>query len=131
MIILGTSGSGKSTAAKLMLRTHLRNGLKCVCIDPEGELEGVVKAVRGDFIDLGKGGDFGMINPLEIVVDADDEEIQQLKEELEQKNEGENSKDAQPRAGDPAGADRARCTAVLLLRASGAAALFLHYEHRQ
>ena len=77
MIILGTSGSGKSTAAKLLLRTHLRNGLKCVCIDPEGELEEMVKAVHGDFIDLGKGGSFGMINPLEIVVDVDDEEIAQ------------------------------------------------------
>lgn len=77
MIILGTSGSGKSTAAKLLLRTHLRNGLKCVCIDPEGELEDMVKTVHGDFLDLGKGGAFGMINPLEIVVDADDEEIEQ------------------------------------------------------
>ncbi len=77
MIILGTSGSGKSTAAKLLLRTHLRNGLKCVCIDPEGELEDMVKAFHGDFIDLGKGGAFGMINPLEIVVDTDEEEIEQ------------------------------------------------------
>ena len=37
----------------------------------------MVKAVHGDFLDLGKGGDFGMINPLEIVVDADEEEIAQ------------------------------------------------------
>ncbi len=77
MIILGTSGSGKSTAAKLMLRTHLRNGLKCVCIDPEGELEDMTKAMRGDFLDLGKGGSYGMINPLEVVSDVDDEEIEQ------------------------------------------------------
>ena len=77
MIILGTSGSGKSTAAKLMLRTHLRNGLKCVCIDPEGELEDMVKTLHGDFLDLGKGGDFGMINPLEVVADVDEEEIAQ------------------------------------------------------
>ena len=77
MIILGTSGSGKSTAAKLVLRTHLRNGLKCVCIDPEGELEDLVSAVHGDFLDLGKGGEFGMINPLEIVSDIDDEELAQ------------------------------------------------------
>ncbi len=77
MIILGTSGSGKSTAAKLMLRTHLRNGLKCVCIDPEGELEDLVNYVHGDFLSLGKGGEFGMINPLEIVSDTDDEEIAQ------------------------------------------------------
>ena len=75
IIILGTSGSGKSTAAKLLLRTHLRNSLKVVCIDPEGELSEMVKMMKGDFIDLGKGGDFGMINPLEIVVDVDEQEI--------------------------------------------------------
>ena len=31
----------------------------------------------GDFISLGKGGEFGMINPLEVVMDADEEEIKQ------------------------------------------------------
>ncbi|MCM1370353.1 MAG: ATP-binding protein [Clostridium sp.] len=77
MIILGTSGSGKSTAAKLMIRTHLRNNNKIVVIDPEGELEEMTKKYDGDFIDLGKGGEFGMVNPLEVVVDADDEEIAQ------------------------------------------------------
>ena len=77
IIILGTSGTGKSTAAKLLLRTHLRNGLKCVCIDPEGELGEMVNMMKGDFLDLGKGGDFGMINPLEIVVDVDETEIEQ------------------------------------------------------
>lgn len=77
IIILGTSGSGKSTAAKLLLRTHIRNGYKIVAIDPEGELEEITKNVGGDFIDLGKGGEFGMINPLEVVVDTDEEEISQ------------------------------------------------------
>ncbi len=77
MIILGTSGSGKSTAAKLLIRGHLRNGYKVVCIDPEGELAEMTHFVGGDFLDLGKGGEFGMINPLEIVVDADEEEIEQ------------------------------------------------------
>lgn len=77
VILLGTSGSGKSTAAKLLLRTHIRNGCKIVAIDPEGELGDMTNAIGGDFLDLGKGGDFGMINPLEIVVDADEEEIAQ------------------------------------------------------
>ena len=77
IILLGTSGSGKSTAAKLLLRTHIRNGCKIVAIDPEGELEEMTNLIGGDFLDLGKGGDFGMINPLEIVVDADEEEIAQ------------------------------------------------------
>ncbi len=75
IILLGTSGSGKSTAAKLLLRTHIRNGLKVVCVDPEGELQDMAFSLGGDFLDLGKGGEFGMINPLEIVIDADEEEI--------------------------------------------------------
>lgn len=77
MIILGTSGSGKSTAAKLLLRTNVRNGYKLVVIDPEGELEEMTSRMQGDFIDLGKGGQFGMINPLEVILEADDEEIRE------------------------------------------------------
>lgn len=77
MIILGTSGSGKSTAAKLLLRSNIRNNNQIVVIDPEGELEEMTKMYGGDFIDLGKGGEFGMINPLEIVIDSDDQEIAQ------------------------------------------------------
>ncbi len=75
MIILGTSGSGKSTAAKVLLRSNIRNGHKIVAIDPEGELEEMTRLYGGDFIDLGRGGDFGMINPLEVVLDADEEEM--------------------------------------------------------
>ncbi len=75
MIILGTSGSGKSTAAKLILRSHIRNGYQIVAVDPEGEITEMTKMYGGDVIDLGKGGDFGMVNPLEVIIDADEEEI--------------------------------------------------------
>ena len=74
LILLGTSGSGKSTAAKLLLRTHIRNEYKIIAIDPEGEYEDMTKLYDGDFINLGLGGEYGMINPLEIVVDVDREE---------------------------------------------------------
>ena len=77
MILLGTSGSGKSTAAKLLLRTAIRNYYKVVVIDPEGELEEMTARFGGDFIDLGKGGEFGMVNPLEVIMDADEDEIKQ------------------------------------------------------
>ena len=77
MIILGTSGSGKSTAAKLLLRTHIRNGCQIVAIDPENELAEITRTCGGDIIDIAKGGEFGLINPLEVVVDADEEEIKQ------------------------------------------------------
>ena len=77
MIILGTSGSGKSTAAKLLLRTHIRNGCQIVIIDPEDEFREITETYGGDTVDIGKGGEFGLINPLEIVIDADEEEIKQ------------------------------------------------------
>ena len=77
MLILGTSGSGKSTAAKLMLRTHIRNGCQIVIIDPEDECREITETFGGDTIDIGKGGQFGLINPLEIVIDTDEEEIKQ------------------------------------------------------
>lgn len=77
LIILGTSGSGKSTAAKLMIRSHIRNNCQIVIIDPEGEFEEMANMYDGDFIDLGKGGEYGMINPLEVVVDADEEEVKE------------------------------------------------------
>ena len=75
LVILGGSGSGKSTAAKLLLRGHIRNNCQIVAIDPENELEDMCTLYGGDSIDLGKGGSYGLINPLEIVMDADEEDI--------------------------------------------------------
>ncbi len=77
MIILGTSGSGKSTAAKILLRGHIRNGCQIVAIDPENELAEITKTFGGETVDMGKGGEYGLINPLEVVIDADEEEIKQ------------------------------------------------------
>ena len=76
MILLGTSGSGKSTAAKLILRGHIRNGCQIVAIDPEDEIGEMARAYGGDTIDLGNGGEYGLINPLQIMVDADDNGVQ-------------------------------------------------------
>lgn len=75
MIILGTSGSGKSTAAKLILRSHIRNGYQIVAIDPEGEISQMTEMYGGQVIDLGKGGAYGLINPLDVIVDADEEDV--------------------------------------------------------
>ena len=77
MIILGGSGSGKSTAAKLLLRGHIRNGCQIVAIDPENELQEMTELFGGETVDLGKGGSFGMINPLEVLMDVDEEEMAQ------------------------------------------------------
>jgi hypothetical protein len=75
MIVLGTSGSGKSTAAKLLLRSHIRNGYQIIAIDPEGEISTMTEMYGGQVIDLGKGGAYGLINPLEIIVDTDEEDV--------------------------------------------------------
>ena len=77
VVVIGPSGSGKSTAAKLLLRTHIRNNCKIIAIDPEGELEDMTRNYGGDFIDLGKGGQYGLINPLEVIFDADEEELKE------------------------------------------------------
>ncbi|MBQ9011293.1 MAG: DUF87 domain-containing protein [Bacilli bacterium] len=77
LIILGTSGSGKSTSAKLKIRSHISNDHQIVIIDPEGEFEDMARLYGGDYIELGKGGEFGMINPLEVIIDADEEELKQ------------------------------------------------------
>ena len=77
LIILGTSGSGKSTAAKLLIRSHIRNGYQIVAIDPENELYEMANNFGGESIDLGKGGEYGMVNPLQIVIDADEDEIKE------------------------------------------------------
>ena len=63
LIILGTSGSGKSTAAKLILRGHIRNGCQIVAIDPENEIADMAHSFGGDVIDIGRGGAVGMIMP--------------------------------------------------------------------
>ena len=76
MIILGGTGSGKSTAAKLILRGHIRNRCQIVAIDPENELENMARLYGGSVVDLGKGGEYGIINPLEIIPDADEEDMQ-------------------------------------------------------
>ena len=64
LVILGGSGSG-----------NIRNNCQIVAIDPENELEDMCSLFGGDSIDLGKGGSYGLINPLEIVMDADEEDI--------------------------------------------------------
>ena len=75
MIILGASGSGKSTAAKSILRSHIRNGYQIVAVDPEGEISEMTKMYGGVVVDLGKGGSFGLINPFDVVIDASEDEV--------------------------------------------------------
>ena len=77
MIILGSSGSGKSTAAKSILRSHIRNGYQIVAVDPEGEISEMTQMYGGVVVDLGKGGSFGLINPFDVVIDASEDEVKE------------------------------------------------------
>ena len=77
MIILGSSGSGKSTAAKSILRSHIRNGYQIVAVDPEGEISEMTQMYGGVVVDLGKGGSFGLINPFDVVIDASVDEVKE------------------------------------------------------
>ena len=58
-----------------MVRSYIRNGYQVVSIDPEGELQEMAATLQGDFIDIGAGGHFGMINPMEVILEADEEEL--------------------------------------------------------
>jgi len=73
VMIIGNKQSGKSSIAKLLFRTSVRNGQKCYYIDPNGELNDFIVGIGGDYIQFGKGSN--LINPLEVVCDADSDEI--------------------------------------------------------
>lgn len=66
MIILGETGSGKSTSGKVIIRSHIRNKHQVVAIDPEGELKDMIINNNGTFIDIGTNK---IINPLHITDD--------------------------------------------------------------
>jgi len=68
--ILGTSGSGKSFAAKTeMLNVILRTDDDVIVIDPESEYEPLCEAVNGTTIKVVAGGN-EIINPLDVVTGA-------------------------------------------------------------
>ncbi len=74
--ILGTSGGGKSFAAKVLLLREFALGARVLVIDPEREYRGICAAVGGTWVNAA-GGE-GRVNPLQVRVtperDADDEE---------------------------------------------------------
>ena len=59
-MILGTSGAGKSVAAKTLLIRHLMDGGSAVIIDPDSEYRRVMNAVGGAHLELGEDS----LNPL-------------------------------------------------------------------
>ncbi len=65
-VVLGSSGSGKSVAAKTLLARHLMEGASAVVIDPDSEYRRVMNAVGGIHYELGADA----LNPLAPGVDV-------------------------------------------------------------
>ena len=64
-VIIGKSGSGKSTMIKKLIRGNWARGSKIIVIDPEREYKDLCENVGGTWIDCGTGTS-GIINPLEV-----------------------------------------------------------------
>ncbi len=77
MNILGTSGGGKSFAAKMILLREYALGARILILDPEREYKKMCRELDGSWINAAGGK--GKINPLEIRpvpdIDSDEEEI--------------------------------------------------------
>ncbi|MFZ0218064.1 MAG: DUF87 domain-containing protein [Candidatus Dormiibacterota bacterium] len=53
-LILGSSGAGKSVAAKTLLMRHHTQGADVLVVDPESEYEPVITALGGQYVELGE-----------------------------------------------------------------------------
>lgn len=70
--VLGTSGGGKSYAAKTLLLREFALGARVLVLDPEREYRGLAKALGGSIVDCGGGR--GKINPLQVRGEDRDED---------------------------------------------------------
>ncbi len=76
MIIVGQSGSGKSTAMAELIREFIKNRLTTIWVDPENKNEVLTKKYHGTYIDWGIKGN--IINPFDlkpISSDAEDDNV--------------------------------------------------------
>lgn len=64
-VVMGNSGTGKSTCIKHLLISEYMNGTKIIVIDPEAEYRDLCRNLKGDIISA-VGGSKGMINPLQV-----------------------------------------------------------------
>ena len=65
MVVIGESGSGKTTTCKHILFNEFLIGTKLLIIDPEGEYIEFAKSLKGNIIDM-SGERETIINPLQI-----------------------------------------------------------------
>ena len=71
MVVIGESGSGKTTACKHLLFNEYLIGTKLIVIDPENEYGDFARNLKGNVIDI-SGSNENIINPLQIRVNFDD-----------------------------------------------------------
>lgn len=72
-VIMGNSGTGKSTAIKHILQSEFMKGTKILVIDPESEYKDLCRNLGGEVIHA-VGGSKGMINPLQVRPSPKDED---------------------------------------------------------
>ncbi len=66
ILVLGTSGGGKSYAIKLMIMRELMEGVHVNIIDPQGEYSDLIKTFNGRTISIAPGSD-SVINPFDLM----------------------------------------------------------------
>ena len=72
LVVIGESGSGKTSACKHILYNEFLINTKLIIIDPENEYKDFAKKLRGNVIDIsGKNGN--IINPLQIRINKESE----------------------------------------------------------
>lgn len=73
MVIVGSSGSGKSLATKHIIYNELPR-TKLLIIDPEAEYTYLAKNLKGRIIECGGSNSGYTLNPLQVRINKDDEE---------------------------------------------------------
>ncbi|MDQ6856699.1 MAG: DUF87 domain-containing protein [Candidatus Dormibacteraeota bacterium] len=66
LVVVGSSGAGKSVAAKALLVRHVMESVAAVVIDPDSEYGAVMHAVGGRYLELGTEA----LNPLAVTAGA-------------------------------------------------------------
>lgn len=74
MVLIGESGSGKTTACKHILFNEFLIGTKLIIIDPESEYVNFAKKLKGNVVDL-SGESGNIINPLQIRISLDEQNL--------------------------------------------------------
>lgn len=81
MVVLASSGGGKSYFVKLEIIRSLMLGTECLVIDPENEYEQLTKTVGGAYISFSQDGK-NKLNPFELPAGADSSEDELRLKEL-------------------------------------------------